>query len=70
MENRNSTAGAAALSQCIFCLQEKEKLTDEHVFPAALDGANRVIVRCARIDPPVLAEYGRSKAVSYLHVAY
>jgi hypothetical protein len=26
------------LSQCIFCLQEKEKLTEEHVFLAALGG--------------------------------
>lgn len=26
------------MPQCIFCLQEKEELTDEHVFPAALGG--------------------------------
>jgi hypothetical protein len=29
---------STTLPQCIFCLQEKEKLTDEHVFPAALGG--------------------------------
>src|SRR5271167_2998673 len=26
------------MPQCIFCLQEHEELTDEHVFPAALGG--------------------------------
>jgi len=26
--------------QCIFCLQEKDRLTDEHVFPAALGGVS------------------------------
>jgi hypothetical protein len=38
------------MPRCIFCLLEKERLTDEHVFPAALGGVlvlgNSVCVEC------------------------
>jgi HNH endonuclease len=50
---------------CIFCLQEKERLTEEHVFPAALGGAlvveNSVCVGCnngfSKFEQPLIEEF-------------
>jgi HNH endonuclease len=52
------------MPQCIFCLQEKERLTDEHVFPAALGGvlvlADSVCAECnngfSKFEQPLVAE--------------
>jgi|SRR5580700_8451888 hypothetical protein len=52
------------MPQCIFCLQEKERLTDEHVFPAALGGVlvlgNSVCAECnngfSKFEQPLAVE--------------
>src|SRR3989442_1307932 len=52
------------MPQCIFCLQEKEILTDEHVFPAALGGVlalkDSVCAECnngfSKFEQPLVAE--------------
>lgn len=52
------------MPQCILCLQEKERLTDEHVFPAALGGVlvlgNSVCTECnngfSKIEQPFAVE--------------
>jgi hypothetical protein len=54
------------MAQCIFCLQEKETLTDEHVFPAAL-GGELTVKNCAcaecnnsfsKFEQPLVSELG------------
>jgi|ERR1700722_11059601 len=53
------------MPKCIFCLQEKERLTDEHVFPAVLGGGtfvlkNSVCVQCnnsfSKFEQPLAME--------------
>lgn len=52
------------MPQCIFCLQEKESLTEEHVFPAALGGVlvlkDSVCAECnngfSKFEQPFVAE--------------
>ena|SRR5690348_13584536 len=53
------------MPRCIFCLQEHERLTEEHVFPAALGGSlvveNSVCVGCnngfSKFEQPLIQEF-------------